>query len=129
MMGTITVFDGLINVTESFTLTINAPPNIESIPYLEVTAGTLLEYQVVATDPENDTLTYSLTRYYDGLMMNSTTGVITWPDPSFVGIHRLTVSVTDDINTVKKLLTTTVNTALNIALDAASTNSLLHNRD
>jgi len=56
----------------------NTPPVIESDPVTTAKEGVAYTYEVEATDPNGDTLTYSLTTSPPGMAINSTTGVISW---------------------------------------------------
>ena len=71
------------------------PPTITSTPIAVATVDVLYNYNVVATDPnEEDTLTYTLTTSPTGMTINSTTGVINWT-PSTEGDYDVTVEVSD----------------------------------
>jgi hypothetical protein len=71
------------------------PPTITSTPITVATVDVLYNYNVVATDPnEEDTLTYTLTTSPTGMTINSTTGVINWT-PSTEGDYDVTVEVSD----------------------------------
>jgi hypothetical protein len=84
---------------QSFILTVintNDAPTITSTPITAATEDILYNYDVKATDPDGDTLTYSLTTYPPGMVIDSITGVISWrPTNSQVGIHEVTVKVID----------------------------------
>ena len=56
----------------------NRPPVITSDPVLEADAGLPYSYQVKATDPDNDEITYSVTSNATGLKIDSKTGLISW---------------------------------------------------
>jgi hypothetical protein len=59
--------------------------------------GGVYTYQVRATDPEGDPLTYSLKSSAEGMTINGATGLITWNVPrSFTGKMPVVVSVTDN---------------------------------
>ena len=105
---TIMVSDGTVNATESYTLTIAAVLVIKPLPlpFLNVVIGTPFEYNITAIAPADDPLTYSFTRAtHDTLTINSTTGLITWSNPTFEGIHRFILNVTDGTYTSKKAIT------------------------
>jgi len=71
------------------------PPTITSTPITVATVDVLYNYNVVATDPnEEDSLTYTLTTSPTGMTINSTTGVINWT-PSTEGDYDVTVEVSD----------------------------------
>ena len=58
--------------------------------------GKVYSYQVMATDPDGDTLTYSLKTAPAGMTVNPTTGQISWNvPPDFKGKASFGVSVTD----------------------------------
>ena len=72
----------------------NNPPVLTSIPIETITVGEEYVYNVFATDPDGNTLTYSLTAYPAGMTINTTTGVISWT-PAAVGSYGVTVKVSD----------------------------------
>ena len=72
----------------------NSAPLIVSTAITTATEGALYTYEVEATDPEGDALTYSLTTSPTGMTINSSTGVITWI-PTAVGSYEVTVEVSD----------------------------------
>ena len=67
----------------------NNPPTITSTPTLVATAGSEYTYDVNATDPNNDTLTYAITEpasLPSGAAFNPSTGLLTWtPDGALIG--------------------------------------------
>ena len=74
---------------------INHSPTITSTPITTATVDVLYTYDVDATDPDGDTLTYSLTTP-TGMTINSTTGVINWtPTSAQIGDNAVTVEVSD----------------------------------
>ena len=74
----------------------NSAPVIESDPTLTATEGALYTYVVEATDPEGDTLTYSLTTSPTGMTINSSTGVINWtPTEEQIGENKVEIKVSD----------------------------------
>ena len=85
----------------------NNAPVIESDPTLTATEGALYTYVVEATDPEGDTLTYSLTTSPTGMTINSSTGVISWT-PASAGSYDVTVEVADLYRSTSQLFTITV---------------------
>lgn len=101
---TVIVSDGALSDTQSFAITVstsptpppvNSAPNITSIPNLNATVGVLYVYEVKATDPDGDTLTYSILTAKPGDMdINSSTGKITWT-PTAKGNYDVTVKVSD----------------------------------
>ncbi|MGL5872983.1 MAG: Ig-like domain-containing protein, partial [Xenococcaceae cyanobacterium] len=81
---------------------VNGAPVIESSPIpagasnAEVVAGKLYEYDVEATDPEKDALTYKLSIAPVGMAIDEKTGKITWnPDVANLGNHQISIEVSD----------------------------------
>jgi len=82
---------GVINTAQ-----LNRNPTITSSPITTGREGILYTYDVNATDPDGDTLTFSLTSTIAGMSINSNTGVITWsPSSSQTGPNQVTVQVSD----------------------------------
>ncbi|MBF0472191.1 MAG: cadherin-like domain-containing protein [Nitrospirae bacterium] len=53
-------------------------------------------YQVQASDPDGDTLTYKLTKGHDDVTIDEKTGLITWkPKPDFRGTFVISITVSD----------------------------------
>ena len=98
---TVEVSDGYLVDTQSFIIHVseesgptNQAPNIISTPITSATVGEAYTYNVNATDPNGDTLTYSLTIELTGMTINSTTGLINWT-PTSTGDYDVTVKVSD----------------------------------
>lgn len=95
----IEVFDGSLLTGQSFTLTVNGgntPPAIVSTPITQAAQDQAYSYQVVATDRENDPLTYRLGVHPDGMTIDAQTGQITWtPTADQVGNQTVEVVVQD----------------------------------
>jgi len=99
------VSDGDLSDTQGFTITVSKPwappavnhfPKITSIPGDTAIVGVEYIYDVEATDPDGDTLTYSLITKPDGMVIEPGTGVISWtPIEVQVGVGNFTVKVTD----------------------------------
>ncbi|MCD4722958.1 MAG: right-handed parallel beta-helix repeat-containing protein [Desulfobacula sp.] len=67
-----------------------------SRPVIHAMSGESYEYQVLATDFDNDTLIFSLTAYPTGMTIDPVTGLITWtPDDTILGNHTISVKVED----------------------------------
>lgn len=78
------------------TPTTNQAPTITSTPITTATVATAYAYDVNATDPDGDTLTYTLTANPTGMTIVSTTGVIGWtPTSTQLGNRPVTVAVSD----------------------------------
>lgn len=72
----------------------NQAPIINSIPVTGVTVGETYVYDVEATDPNDDTLIYSLTVKPMGMTINPATGLIEW-SPTAEGNYAVVVKVSD----------------------------------
>ena len=74
----------------------NANPFITSTPPLAATAGNAYQYQVVASDPESETLSYELMQSPAGMQLDAATGLIQWtPTPDQKGLRMVLVAVRD----------------------------------
>ena len=78
----------------SGTISTNNTPTITSSPITSSLINLLYTYNVVATDTDGDTLTYSLTSSPTGMTIDSSTGVISWT-PNAVGDYNVTLKVSD----------------------------------
>ncbi|WP_292433361.1 RHS repeat-associated core domain-containing protein [Methylobacter sp.] len=102
-VGQLIVNDGQLNsdpatalVTVSVVAPVNNPPRITSSPILAATVGSLYSYDVNADDPDNDTLSYSLSSYPSGMTINPQSGLISWtPAADQTGAQPVNVTVTD----------------------------------
>lgn len=75
----------------------NANPFITSDPPTAATAGTLLRYDAIAIDADNDPITFDLALAPDGMAVHPTLGVLVWqPTNEQVGIHQIVLRVRDD---------------------------------
>jgi len=87
----------------------NSAPVIESTPITNAKEGAAYTYDVEATDPNEDTLTYSLTAGPTGMTINSTTGVISWtPTESQIGENEVEIEVSDQYRSTTQSFTITV---------------------
>jgi len=89
------------NVTEDHSISanfieevINHAPVIDSSPITTATQEEIYIYNVNAVDSDGDDLIYSLTTKPNGMIINSSTGLITWT-PSSTGDYDVTVKVSD----------------------------------
>jgi choice-of-anchor A domain-containing protein/RHS repeat-associated protein len=73
----------------------NTAPQISSQPIRAAKTGGAYSYQVVASDPENQTLTYSLSTTASGLSIDPDTGLVTWNPVGATGTASVTVTATD----------------------------------
>ncbi len=80
-------------------LTSNNPPEIHEIPDKTVKEGQELSFYVTASDPDEDTLTFSCPNLPDGASFNSSSGLFSWT-PSYTqsGEYQLKFSVTDGMS-------------------------------
>lgn len=105
------VSDGQVTATENVTITVNKldrSPVLATIGNKTVNDNELLNFTVVATDPDNDSITYSAT-YLDGVSLNSTSGEFNWtPNNSQIGSNDITIRATADGVTVEETITITV---------------------
>ncbi len=95
---TLTASDGALSSSQEFTLTVtdlNRPPTVSSQPVTSARDGRPYEYTVVAGDPDNDPLAFSLDSGPAGMNIDPA-GALTWvPTGAQVGRHAVTVIVSD----------------------------------
>lgn len=87
--------NGATNATQSFTVNVpqnSTPPAITSTPVTDGTVDTAYSYQVTASGAPAPT--FSLTTAPSGMMIDHSTGLISWPSP-IAGIHTVTVVATN----------------------------------
>jgi len=90
-------------------ISINKPPVITSIPVTTAKVGVEYSYNVFATDPNSDNLTYSLLAYPNGMTINSSTGLITWiPINNQIRDYEVEIEVSDGELSVTQTFTVTV---------------------
>jgi len=86
---------GCQNLVDLFPI-LNGAPVIISEPITTATEDQLYSYQVEASDPNGDNLSYSLIIKSEGMSINSENGLITWvPTNNQVGIHQIIVEISD----------------------------------
>src|SRR5262249_6635899 len=69
---------------------------ITTVPDVEAVAGRPFDYDVDATDPDGDAVTFSLPTHPAGMAIDAATGRISWtPAASDIGTHTVTVRVED----------------------------------
>ena len=74
----------------------SSTPIIESTPITTAKVGIAYSYNVNATDPDGDTLEYSLLTLPEGMIINSTSGIISWtPTEEQMGENEVIVKVKD----------------------------------
>ncbi|MBA7539643.1 hypothetical protein ES705_31923 [subsurface metagenome] len=111
---TVKVSDGTLSINQNFTIkvkAVNHAPSITSIPITTATVGVTYVYDVNATDPDGDTLTYSLTTKPSGMAINPANGLIWWvPTSAQVGSRSVTVKVSDGSLSITQSFKITVST-------------------
>jgi len=115
------VSDGALSDTQSFTIKVSSPPAppvppvnhapiITSIPGDTAIVGIEYTYDVEATDPDGDILTYSLTVKPDDMSIDSGTGLISWiPTSLQIGTNDITAKVSDGEKSDTQSFTITAN--------------------
>jgi hypothetical protein len=87
----------------------NNKPIIESIPDTTAKIDIEYTYEVVATDPDGDTLTYTLSVKPEGMTINEQTGVVSWtPIETQIGEYQVIIEVSDGKDSVSQTFTITV---------------------
>lgn len=82
---------------------INQEPVVEDIPDSTLFINQEFSYQVLATDNDDmDILSYSLSNAPDTMLINETTGLITWTPTTSFEPTSITVVVSDGFSTVSK---------------------------
>ncbi len=76
---------------------INRPPEIEPIGTILAREGAEISFEVGASDPDHDTISYSIEAGPEGLVIDPVSGRVTWT-PAFgqEGDHRIEIRVSDD---------------------------------
>ncbi|MFH0978178.1 MAG: putative Ig domain-containing protein [Candidatus Woesearchaeota archaeon] len=100
---TVFVSDYNSSAMQSFVLTVlnvNDAPRIVSAPVLSATQGVSYSYQVIASDIDNDPLSFSLLSSPKGMTIDSSTGLIIWTPTAWqVSSYNITVVVSDGLLT------------------------------
>ncbi|OPF18912.1 hypothetical protein B1L04_05655 [Microcystis aeruginosa KW] len=74
----------------------NRPPIITSIPIVDARVKQEYQYQAIATDPDSDTLTYSLVNAPNGMTIDANTGLIRWTaTANQTGLQEVELEVND----------------------------------
>lgn len=85
---------GVMDIYEWNASQANHPPVVTSTPPTTAIVGQSYSYAIAATDPEGDTITYTLTQAPNGMTL--TGSAIAWvPGSADVGSHMVKVSVSD----------------------------------
>ena len=89
---------------QSYNLTVksaNQPPVVNSIPATNAAVGILYQFVIGATDPDGDSLVYTAINVPNGLVVDSSTGIVNWtPSATQVGGHTPQVAISDGIVTI-----------------------------
>jgi len=108
----INVYDGLNNVEQSFTIqvaNVNDPPVITSDPVLEVNKNEAYNYTLEFNDPDNDPLTVEISQKPDWMQFEESILTLTGiPDNGDVGVHDITILISDGTETVEQSFQVTV---------------------
>ena len=84
-----------LELTNSILPTANLAPVITSTPRNQISVGPTYVYQIAATDPNSDPLTYSLINPPTGMSVNNQ-GLLTWtPNPAQLGQSAIQIQVSD----------------------------------
>ncbi|MEH2130578.1 MAG: putative Ig domain-containing protein [Nostoc sp.] len=76
------------------TTPVNHPPVISSTPVFLAAVGHTYNYQVAATDADNNPITYQLLSAPDGMTIDANTGLLTWANP-VAGSYQVVVGADD----------------------------------
>ncbi|MDP3992035.1 MAG: putative Ig domain-containing protein [Nanoarchaeota archaeon] len=96
---TVTDDDGAESTAATVSITVNPvtpgnnPPVVTSTPVTQVNEGANYVYQVVASDADGDTLSYSITTSASWLTINTTTGLVSGTAPSVSADTQFNVAV------------------------------------
>lgn len=96
---TVNVSDGYLTDGQSYTINVtntNEAPTITSAAVTSAEEDALYTYDVDATDPNNDTLTYALDTSPSGMTIDPDSGLIQWnPTNDSIGENSVVVSASD----------------------------------
>lgn len=90
--------------TQSFTIWVSTPaidndaPTVLSSPTSPAVVGSIYQYQMLVSDPENDPITYQLNQVITGMSLNEQ-GLLTWtPNTEQIGDNSIVIALTDGAN-------------------------------
>lgn len=87
----------------------NKKPIIGSTPGTTAKVDLAYTYEIIATDPDGDTLTYALVEKPDGMTINQSTGVVSWtPGEDQIGGNQVEIEVSDGKKSVFQTFTINV---------------------
>jgi len=115
---TVRVSDGGLAVDQSFSIAVSADndaPVFGSVPVTAADEGVAYSYTAVASDPESQAVSYSLTAAPAGMSINASTGAISWTPPQALSDYTadVTVQATDGSLTASQSFTITVSATNN----------------
>ncbi len=74
----------------------NGTPILAALPPVSASAGSTVTFRASATDPDNDSLSYSATGLPTGATLNSVTGEFSWPN-AVAGTYTITIIASDGL--------------------------------
>ncbi|MEN1729099.1 MAG: putative Ig domain-containing protein, partial [Pseudomonadota bacterium] len=82
----------------------NLPPVIDVVPDRGAAPGNLVQVQVIAVDPDDDDIVFSLSERPTGITIDPTTGLIRWtPTTQQLGPHTVTVVAEDEFSALDQV--------------------------
>ena len=95
--------DGLSSTEQKFILYVNDTPSIITVDSISVKLGDTLKHILTAKDLNKKTnLTYSIQSTLEDMMLNASTGAITWkPQKEDLGNHLIEASVSDGFDSTE----------------------------
>ena len=96
----------------------NRRPIVDQIPNQIGKVGLEFTYQVIAYDPEDENMTYSLTEKPEGMQIESSTGLIAWtPTENQIGAFTVELEVNDGSRVRGEKFTITVEDAYLVSVE------------
>ena len=108
---TITASDGVLTAGTGFTwivLAANNPPTLTPPGNQETSTVSAVTLQLLAMDPDGNSLTFSASGLPPGLLLDSSSGLISG-HPTLLGTNDVTVSVSDGLASTTETFTWTIN--------------------
>jgi hypothetical protein len=110
----IKAFDGIDSSSVILSIHVanaNRPPIISSIKDTTVPVGALITLNIIASDPDGDSVTITGDTLPTGATFNSMTGIFNWtPTNNQVGSNKVSFTATDGKSPTKKSIVITVST-------------------
>ncbi len=83
-------------IVNPVTILVDSKPILSEVQNVQIVEGKKLNMTLMATDSDNDILTFSATSLPEGAVLNSSTGVLTWtPNTAQTGDHYIDLHVSD----------------------------------